>query len=297
MHKRLDIGFLGFGEAAQAFASGWREQELPCNLYAYDVLLHDNRSAAQLKDACRALNVQALTSAGELRDRASIIISVVTADQVIAAASSVGTLPDGILYLDANSAAPTKKQVAAKLIGDGYLDVSILSPVLPRKHAAPILFSGVNQTMADEVRLQIFPNSSIISDRVGDASQVKMIRSVFVKGLEAITVECVLSAHQAGLTDRIFPSLDLVLRHNDFASLARYNMERVTHHGVRRAAEMEEVCATLDALNVPSDMSQSAAVLQRKIGALGIDSSTTDEVEEVSAAILGALQSSNQPSD
>ena len=36
-----------------------------------------------------------------------------------------------------------------------------------------------------------------MSDRAGDSSSVKIIRSIMVKGLEALGVECMVAAHRA----------------------------------------------------------------------------------------------------
>ena len=47
----------------------------------------------------------------------------------------------------------------------------------------------------------------VIGDKVGDASAIKMIRSVMIKGLEALTAECLLAARRAGVADAVLASL------------------------------------------------------------------------------------------
>ena len=42
---------------------------------------------------------------------------------------------------------------------------------------------------------------------VGRASSIKMVRSIMVKGLEALTAECSLAAAAAGVSEEVFPSL------------------------------------------------------------------------------------------
>jgi len=48
---------------------------------------------------------------------------------------------------------------------------------------------------------------------------------------------------------------------------ADYNLERMIEHGLRRAAEMEEVVKTLDALGTGAAMTRGTVLRQRAIGA------------------------------
>jgi hypothetical protein len=91
---------------------------------------------------------------------------------------------------------------------------------------------------------------------------------VMVKGLEALTAECFLAAEAAGVRDAVAASLDASWREESWAAKADYNLERMMEHGTRRAAEMEEVVRTLDALGTGSAMSRSTAARQRTIGGM-----------------------------
>src|SRR3546814_4208583 len=75
-----------------------------------------------------------------------------------------------------------------------------------------------------------------------------MIRSVMVKGIEALTDEMMAAAHAAGVVDEVLASLDASERHDSWTVCASYNLERMTTHGLRRAAEMEESAVTLSVL-------------------------------------------------
>lgn len=110
----------------------------------------------------------------------------------------------------------------------------------------------------------------IVAGPVGTASSIKMIRSVVVKGIEALTAECVFAAHKAGVLDEVLASLDASPPPASWAARADYNLERMMVHGARRAAEMEEVVRTLDALGTGSAMSRGTVVRQRVIGGLAL---------------------------
>jgi len=85
---------------------------------------------------------------------------------------------------------------------------------------------------------------------------------VMVKGIEALTAEMMLAGEAAGVADDVLASLG-----GDWASKAAYNIERMTTHGSRRAAEMEEVAKTLVALGIDPVMSRATVIRQRDMAA------------------------------
>ena len=87
---------------------------------------------------------------------------------------------------------------------------------------------------------------AIASDQVGAAAALKMIRSVMIKGIEALTAECFLAAQRAGIAEEVAASLHNNYPTLDWDKVIDYNLERMASHGIRRAEEMEQVAATLD---------------------------------------------------
>ena len=43
----------------------------------------------------------------------------------------------------------------------------------------------------------------VLNDRAGDASAVKMLRSIMLKGIEALAIECLMVARKQGLLDEM----------------------------------------------------------------------------------------------
>src|SRR3546814_5787444 len=117
-----------------------------------------------------------------------------------------------------------------------------MAPVAPAVRAVPVLLSGSHAAEAAQVVADMgFSNISLAGEDIGRASTIKMLRSVMVKGIEALTAEMVLAARRAGVADEVLASLG-----EDWSQRAEYNLERMTRHGQRRADEMEEVAKTLD---------------------------------------------------
>ena len=118
---------------------------------------------------------------------------------------------------------------------------------------------------------------------VGAASSVKMIRSVMMKGLEALVCECVLAGRKAGVIDTVLDSLDDTYPGFDWRRRSAYMLERVMTHGLRRAAEMREVALTVDLLGLKGEMSRASVGWEQAIGELGLRTS------EAEAADYGVL--------
>lgn len=277
MAKRVAI--IGFGEAAQAFVggAGWSG-----DVRVFDKLTDDPTGrAAKLSDYDR-LKVLGADRIADALDGAEIVLSLVTADQAVHVARAAAPhLQSGAIYCEMNSVAPETKRSGAAAIeaaGAQFVDVAIMSPVNPARLETLLLLSGPHALDAERaLRTLGFTNLRTIGSRVGEASAVKMIRSVIVKGIEALTAEAMLAAFEAGVVDEVIASLDASEREQPWADRANYNLDRMITHGVRRAEEMDEVVRTLNSLGIVPHLSKQTALRQREIGNLGLHSAATLE--------------------
>lgn len=259
------IAFIGFGEAGRAFA-------VP------DAVAYDRKTAAPatrsaMLAAYAAVGVAGAEDAAGALAAAQVVLSLVTADQAVAAAENYAThLGQGALWLDMNSVSPAAKRRAAAAVGAAggrYADVAVMAPVLPARHAVPLLVAGPHAEAAVAALTALgFSRARIAGEAIGQAAAIKMIRSVMIKGLEALTAECALAAAEAGVTDAVIAALDASWQEQGWAERFDYNLDRMLAHGTRRAAEMDEVAATLADLGIEPAMSGAAADWHRSIGAL-----------------------------
>jgi len=263
--------FIGFGEAGQAIASGLRDAGVT-SIAAWDILFPRDEGAT-LKQAGEKIGARLATSAADAVANSDIIVAAVTASSSLEAAQSVAPHISGNpYYLDINSVSPGRKQETARLL-DGtarYVDVAILAPIHPRRHQTPLLLAGphaqaVLPLLVDELEMQ----GVIASDEVGAAAALKMIRSVMIKGIEALTAECFLAAQRAGITDEVAASLNNNYPTLDWPKVIAYNLERMASHGIRRADEMEQVAVTLSELGIAPLMTQATVARQREMGEFG----------------------------
>lgn len=278
-------GFVGFGEAAQALAAGWAGAAGP--LAAHDIKLDDPAQAPAILAACAALSVTPAPLPAALAD-CDLVLSLVTADQALSAARAAPALHPGTLWLDGNSCSPGTKTDAAAIIGAGYVDMAIMAPIHPARHRTPILLSGPRATEAAARLGALDMRVQVVGDRVGIASTIKMLRSVIVKGIEALTAESFLAARRAGVDGPVLASLAASDSGIDWPARGAYNLERMLSHGPRRAAEMREVAATLRELDLPANMALATAEWQDRLGALALDPGP-DALALRSDRILAAL--------
>lgn len=293
MSAERRIAFIGFGEAGGAFAEGWKEAP-PGRLSAWDIKLDDPDAAATMRARMERLGVVAAPDAAAALDGAEIVLSLVTADRAVEAARSYAPhLAPGTLWCDLNSCSPGSKRIAADTVGRAgarYLDVAVMAPVYPLRNLVPCLLAGPEAVEVATTLAGLPMTVEVAGDRVGEASAIKMIRSVMVKGMEALTAECALAAERAGVADRVLASLEGGPNGIDLARRAAYNFERSLRHGARRAAEMEEVAATLEELGLPAPMSRATADWQRRLGGLVADIPDGDASwDEAAKAILAEI--------
>ena len=271
------VAFIGFGEAGLAIAESLaRHHAGALSLRAFDIKLGDPDTAVAkaMHNRISAAGVAVCDSAKDAVSGAAIVISVVTADQAAKAAGSVARhlAPDAV-YLDMNSCAPTTKQIAASSVepaGATYVDVAVMAPIQPRGHETPMLAAAADSGQVAANLAEAGLNPRFVGDEIGRASTIKMLRSVMVKGMEALTAECFRAAAKAGVAAEVAASLDASRTDMGWAEQTSYNMERMTEHGIRRAAEMREVSKTLRALDIPPAMTTGTIAWQDDMGRLGL---------------------------
>jgi len=279
LHDDFNLALIGFGEAGCAFFEGWRLAGRG-RVRAFDIKTDVPQSRAEMQARYDENGVVGCQSPGAALAGADVVFSLVTADQALAAAEAAAPhLSRNAYWFDCNSCAPDTKRAAAVAIeraGGRYVDVAVMAPVHPRLHQTPLYASGPAAAEACEVLKSLDMRPRIMGMRVGDASAIKMLRSVMIKGIEALCAECFLAARKADVEDAVLASLTDSDPELQWAKRGAYSLERMMVHGARRAAEMREIAATLRGLGLPERMSAAAAEWQDQIAALGLEAGPSD---------------------
>lgn len=284
------ISFIGFGEAGQAIASGLRDAGIE-RIAAWDILFPE-AAGDRLKAAGDKIGVRTASSAADAVRETDMVISAVTAASSFEAARSVAPhLSGNPYYLDINSVSPGRKQDTAKLLAERarYVDVAVIAPIHPARHRTPLLISGAHAEEVTPLLRELEMQLTVVGPETGSAAAIKMIRSVMIKGMEALTLECFLAAERAGVLEEVTASLKNNYPTLDWTRIADYNLERMASHGERRAAEMEESASTLRELGLDPLMVESTVKRQREMGVIGKDENVRQTLKAGRAAMLGAI--------
>jgi 3-hydroxyisobutyrate dehydrogenase-like beta-hydroxyacid dehydrogenase len=113
-------------------------------------------------------------------------------------------LRPGAVYADLNTASPELKREVARLVasvGVRFADVALLGPVPARGLGTPALASGTGARAFADTFSPLGMPVDVISERAGDAAALKLLRSVFMKGLAASAIESLRAAEAAGQAD------------------------------------------------------------------------------------------------
>jgi 3-hydroxyisobutyrate dehydrogenase-like beta-hydroxyacid dehydrogenase len=255
----LTVGFIGFGEAGSTIARGLRSAGVE-HIFAYDVKAGD----PLIQQHARETQTTLVDSSSDLAEAATILFSAVTSSSALdAAREAVAYLKPQHTYVDLNSVSPALKQDIAKEIGESrasFVEAAVMAPVLPYGHKVPMLLGGPGaEAFAATMRPFGMRLEVLAGAKVGSAAAVKMCRSIVVKGLEALLLECVMAATEFEADDLVFASLKETWPGIDWKKLADYASGRVVLHGERRAREMDEVAETLQAIGIDPIMAEATA--------------------------------------
>lgn len=258
------IAFIGFGEVGQTFSAGFRRHE-DLRIAAFDIL-GDRPEGARIRARAGELGVSLAPDAASAANGAEIVISAVTASEAEAVAKGAAAfLAPGQIFVDVNSAAPTTKTRAAGHVGASgahYIEAAVMAPVLKPGLAVPILAGGPEAARAADLLNALGMNLTPVATEYGRASAMKLCRSIMIKGLEALMVDCAAACEQWDVKAPVFASLAETFPSIDWHALAENMRERVATHGVRRSAEMREAGEMLTALGMNPDLANAVADAQ-----------------------------------
>jgi 3-hydroxyisobutyrate dehydrogenase-like beta-hydroxyacid dehydrogenase len=286
------ISFIGFGEAGQTIGRGLLAQG--AQLCSYDILFDDPANQGRLKRAAESLGVAASKDHVDAVKDAGIVFLAVTASSSLAAARSCLTgLRRGQLFLDINSVSPQRKVETAALVapsGAAYVDVAVMAPVAPYDHKVPCLIGGPGAEALLPRARALGMKMEYVSAEIGQASAIKMFRSIMIKGLEALVLESMLAASEYKVEARVLASLKETFPSLDWEKLAGYMLERVVSHGKRRAAEMREVAATLSGIGLEPIMASAIAARQQWLADLDVKEFFKERKTENRAELVHAIR-------
>jgi 3-hydroxyisobutyrate dehydrogenase-like beta-hydroxyacid dehydrogenase len=255
------VAFVGFGD----LAAGWATELLERGTHVTAYLPSESPSRRSGAAAVRAQRCGVAPTedlAGTL-DGAAVVIAGVPASAAVAVAERCAThLTSGTLYVDPSAGTPEAKQAAAEWVeptGALYADVAVLGTVSLSGLSVPLIASGPGAAAFVDAGRELGMDVRLIGPTSGDAARIKLIRSVYMKGRDALLVEMLMAASRCGLEDQVIDSIAAAPGEQvSFRELVDRVLPALTRHAGRRADELASAAAELNRLGVKSTVADAA---------------------------------------
>lgn len=269
--RQFRFGLVGYGEIGSTLGAGLRGAGLK-TIACYDKYAFDGPYADLIQGRAKEAGVTLVRSNQDLADAADLILSVTPGSASLESADAFAPCLTGRhTFADFASATPKiKLGVAERLAATGALvaDGSIEGTPL-QGYALPTLVSG---PAGERVRDLLAPwgmTVEFVGPELGKASAIKIIRSVLIKGIEALTDEMLLAGRRYGIDEIVLASA--------CKTLARPWMDTVQSltpsgaiHAKRRAEELEMSADAVQDVGVEPVMARAIVARLRWKEALGL---------------------------
>ena len=243
------IALLGFGEAGSAIARGLRAEggwrgtarpgdNAPRRVIAIDTALDKDARGTALGKEARKLDVaidgQYTAALGE----ADLVICAVQGEHALEAAQSAAPLlKKGAHYLDlctVTGRMSDEDRAPIEAAGGRYIDIAVMGGFFKQGIKAPMLVAG---TDVEPVVAWMNANgfeAKVLGPKPGSASSVKMVRSVLIKGVEALGVEAFVTAERQGILKEVMDCM---------ADVDQISFARIRRHAGRRPTSCMPIAA------------------------------------------------------
>jgi 3-hydroxyisobutyrate dehydrogenase-like beta-hydroxyacid dehydrogenase len=249
----MKLGFIGFGEVGYELSSGFKKEGLS-GIVAYDIVQDDPKLGALVRSRAKDADVQLLPNWQEVVKYATVIIAAVPgANAFDAALEGVKTLDSTKIYVDVSTSSPKTKKKINEIVhktGARFVDGAMMGMLIMTQHKVPTLLSG-NGT--DEFISRMTPYNmklTKISDTPGDAIGIKLVRSIYMKGMSALSVEMLEAAAKLQVERRVLDSVSDSLNARPFEEVMTFLVTAGSIHAKRQAHEMEDVRSMLEELEI-----------------------------------------------
>ena len=239
------IGFIGFGKVAQNLAGIIESDDINFITSA------ESRSPETVENIKNS-NVEVLDTFRQVASRSDILISATSPKNALETARKYGKYAKGI-YLDLNNISPDTTSEINKAVGN-LVDGAIIGKI---DSDNPTLYLS-GRSASELLFLNEFIQTKVISDEIGDASRLKLLRSAYTKTLSALLIESVEIARSNALEEEFFETLALSEGEN-FKEKSLSRIENTLNSSKRKSEELEEIIDYFD----ENDLTMVKAALKK----------------------------------
>jgi 3-hydroxyisobutyrate dehydrogenase-like beta-hydroxyacid dehydrogenase len=234
------------------------------------------RSAETAARAAQA-GLEDVGTVEKLSRATTVILSICPPHAALSVARSVGWFEG--LYVDANAVSPASAREVATLVSH-FVDGGIIGPPPREPGSTRLYLSGPS---ADEAAA-LFDGTAleprVVSREPGDASAVKVAYAAWTKGTTALLLAIRALARSGDVEQALLD--EWRLSHPELLDRSDSAARAAGRKGWRWVAEMEEIAATFDSVDLPDGFHLAAAEVFRRSPRLG-DAALDDVLRELAA--------------
>lgn len=283
----IRLGLLGYGEAAARLARDFSQAGFS-DITAYSRSGAKAQPGDPLHQRAQAVGVKLVKTVGTLAKKSDIIIALTPGKAALPALKKIRKYlrPDH-LYIDASSNSAHNMEQAAALVGDAakFVDASIMGPVDIMGLKVPFVASGRH---AAEFRDRMTPHGMVINvvgSNPGDASAMKLIRSVLMKGLAMLLLETMEAAQRRNILDAVIEDSSVTFNEIPFQKIIKRYVGGTAVHCERRIHEMKECLELLHDMGSTDRATKATIAMLRDMVRMGMPQQFTAEPDSIHPVI------------
>lgn len=274
-----NVGIVSPGDMGQAIAG--RLKESGFNVHA----ALDGRSE-RTKTLARAAGLNDCGSMEKLVATCELVISVINPGEALnvarQAAAAMKKTGRKIAFADLNAVSPQTARETDNVIreaGGMFIDGGIIGPP-PRgeKDKPRIYVSGPDAYLFEQIK---HPNllMRVLSERIGDASGVKMCYAAMTKGTTALAVELLVAARKLGVEQAL--EKELRESRNDVFDWQVKNIAVMPPKAYRWVPEMQEIAKTFGELGMTRRIFEGATDMYEMVAATPLGKESPEQARKV----------------
>ncbi|WP_052400636.1 NAD(P)-binding domain-containing protein [Oceanobacillus jeddahense] len=268
----MKLGFIGFGEAGYSIAEGLKKEGLK-DITAYDVALENEQYKPLIEKRAQESGVTIVKKIESIFE-SDIIFSALPADVALTSLKNIKEdIKKNQLYIDVSAADPNDKRSMQVIVNNKhalFVDGAMTGRLVVDKHKVPILASGTGVDQFIEKMSRYNMNIKKVSDNAGDATSIKLIRSIFMKGYAVLCIEMLEAAKKLEVDNLVIEGISHTMNDRNFENSMNKLVTGTSIHSRRRSVELEGTLDLLKELGVNSIMSNAVSEKLKLITSYGL---------------------------
>jgi len=257
----MNIGFIGFGEAAFNICLGLGREGVT-GIRATDAMLNHETHGKQIRARAEQAGVTLMQSSCEIAAWADLVIAAVPSSFTMDVCNEVrGCLQPGQLYVDVSSSTPNTKKAIWEAVRDTgvlFVDAAMLGSLPADQHRVPISACGNGAEVFRDLMTPYGMRITVAGPNPGASSAMKLVRSIFMKGIAALMIDMLQAADAYDVADEVIASIGKTMDGRTFAEHLDWLVTSTAIHCARRGAELKGSAALQEEAGLSSELTAAS---------------------------------------